>query len=354
MSSKRKSIGEQVASIDMAVFENRKKEADKAFGADHSEPAARPHTGVGMVINAISDKGNLERKLSETEQGLNEAQQRLAEFQEAELVLSLDPTAIRRSQWANRDPANFVGETWEAFKEEILNAGGNVEPIKVRRAFYGKTPQDLQQTYELVFGHRRHQACLELGILVKAVVVDSMDDRTLFVEMDRENRVRQNLSAWEQGRMYNNALNAGLFPSIRQMAQELGVNLSNASRSCKLAQLPEEVVGAFSSPLVLQVRWAKDLSDALQADSKGLLERARKLQAQQGKLAPAEVLAQLLKKTQERQQEEHIEINASGRRAAFLKVGPKGKATLEFESGALDPARHAALAKLIAEFLGET
>lgn len=353
MNSKRKSITEQVASIDMAGFENRKKDAAKAPGTENSEPAARPHTGVGMVMNAISDTGNLERKLTETKQDLDQAQKRLAEFKEAELVLSLDPKVIQRSQWANRDPANFAGETWEAFKEEILNAGGNVEPIKVRRVFYGKTPQELQQSYEVVFGHRRHQACLELGISVKAVVVDSMDDRTLFVEMDRENRVRQNLSAWEQGRMYNNALGKGLFPSIRQMAHELGVNLSNASRSCKLAQLPEEVVAAFSSPLVLQVRWAKDLADALQADAEGLLERARKLQAEKEKLAPAEVLAQLLKKSHGRQQDERIEINASGRRAAFLKVGPKGKTTLEFEAGALDPARHAALAKLITEFLGE-
>lgn len=354
MSSKRRSIGAQVASIDMTAFENRKRVVQKDHSPDSAEQQTRPHTGVGMVMSAISEKGSLERQITAIKNDLDEAHQRLATYQNAELVLEIDPATIRRSQWANRDPSNFAGELWEAFKEEIQHAGGNVEPIKVRRVFDGQTPQQgaaVAPVYEVVFGHRRHQACLELGIPVKAVVVESMDDKAMFVEMDRENRVRQNLSAWEQGCMYNNALRGGLFSSIRQLSQELGVNLSDASRCCKLAQLPDEVVDAFPSPLALQVRWAKDLGDALKDDSAGLLERARSLIAEKGRVTPAEVLARLLNKTQGQHQGEKIEINSKGRALAFLKLGPKGKATVEFEAGVLDPARHEALAKLIADFL---
>ncbi|ART61487.1 hypothetical protein CBP36_21200 (plasmid) [Acidovorax carolinensis] len=349
MTSKRKSIGEQVASIDMTEFEKRKRESAPPPSSpvtSSAETPTRPHTGVGMVLNAITDKGNLERELADTKQ-------RLAEYQESELVRSIDPATIRRSVWANRLQENFAGQAWDAFKAEIESAGGNVEPIKVRRVFYGKTRSAVtqQHNYEIVFGHRRHQACLELGMPVKAVIVESMDDKSLFVEMDRENRVRQNLSAWEQGRMYNNALQEGLFPSIRQLAQELGVNLSNASRSCKLAQLPDEVVNAFQSPLVLQVRWAKDLADALQADEKGLLDRARELHTMKGKLKPAEVLSRLLAATNMQNRSSDIEINSAGKKAASLKVGANGRAVVEFEAGVLNPEKHQALAQLIAEFL---
>ncbi|RWA45689.1 hypothetical protein AU476_01250 [Cupriavidus sp. UYMSc13B] len=185
---------------------------------------------------------------------------------------------------------------------------------------------------------------------MSAMVVDTMEDQALFAEMDRENRERQNLSAWEQGRMYNQALREGLFPSIRRLAEELGVNLSNAARSCKLAQLPDDVVRAFPSPLGIQVRWAKPLSDALQSDPDGMLERARSLHAERGKLTPAEVIDRILNQAPKSQQHA-IPIHANGQQAASLRMGPKGRAVVEFEAGALEPSRHDALIKLIADFL---
>ena len=42
--------------------------------------------------------------------------------------------------------------------------------------------------------------------------------------MDRENREREDLSPYEQGTMYQQALDAGLFPSQRRLAEQLGVN----------------------------------------------------------------------------------------------------------------------------------
>ncbi|CAN7780142.1 ParB/RepB/Spo0J family partition protein [Cupriavidus necator] len=345
MSKKR--LGALVGEIDMSAFQKR--------DGNPGTTSTRPATGVGMVMGAISGKGDLERKLTETQENLDHANQRLSEYDGAELVRKLDPATIRRSRWANRDELNFVGANWEAFKAEIGSAGGNVEPIKVRRVFYGKTPPSEPpeaggKAFEIVYGHRRHQACLELGLPVSAMVVDTMEDRALFAEMDRENRERQNLSAWEQGRMYNHALSEGLFPSIRRLAEELGVNLSNAARSCKLAQLPEDVVRAFPSPLVIQVRWAKPLSDALQSDPDGMLERARALQAERDKLTPAEVIDRLLNQPA-KDPKPAIPIHARGQTAASLRIGPKGRAVVEFEAGALDPARHDALVQLISDFL---
>lgn len=353
-SKQRIKIGEKVANIDMTKFDKRGSEVSSE-PADGKAAEVRRHTGVGMVMGAIAGKSDLERKLSDTQKHLEAANNKLAVYDGADLVRKLDPATIRRSRWANRDEQNFTGPHWDAFKDEIKGAGGNVEPIKVRRVSYPKTPttpvsNPLECELEIVFGHRRHKACLELGLLVSAVVVESMDDRELFAEMDRENRERQNLSAWEQGRMYNHALREGLYPSIRQLCEDLGVNLSNVSRSCKLAQLPEDVVLAFSSPMVIQVRWAKPLSDALQRDPEGMLERARALHAERSKLTPIEVMERLLGQTA-CEPPTLIAIHANGMQAASLRVGSKGRAVVEFEAGALEPAKHEALVKLIADFL---
>lgn len=347
--SKRTSIGEKTAEIDMSEFEQRSSKTHSAQ-SDGKPPKERQRTGVAMVMGAIAGNSELERRLSDIQNHLDAANERLAVYDGAELVQKLNPASIRRSRWANRDELNFRGPTWDAFKNEISSAGGNVEPIKVRRVFEDKTSSTSASDYEIVFGHRRHQACLELGLTVAAVVVESMGDQELFAEMDRENRERQNLSAWEQGRMYNHALREGLFPSIRRLSEDLGVNLSNASRSCKLAQLPEDVVLAFSSPMVIQVRWAKPLSDALQSDPDGMLERARALHAKRDKLTPNEIMEHLLAQDQSNPKPP-IAILAKGKQAASLKIGPKGNAVVEFEAWALESAKHEALVQLIADFL---
>lgn len=340
----KKKLGDLVGQIDMAAYQRR--------DAGEATATARPHTGVGMVMGAIAGTSDLERKLTEAQDGLDQANQRLAEYAGAELVRRLDPATIRRSRFANRDELNFAGPDWEAFKAELASAGGNVEPIKVRRVIDRQSPAGgaLVPEFEIVFGHRRHQGCAELGLLVNAIVAETMEDRVLFAEMDRENRQRESLSAWEQGRMYNQALKEGLYPSIRQLASELGVNFSDAARCCKLAQLPEAVVQAFPSPMVIQVRWAKPLADALQADPDGMLERARALHAERITLSPADVMERLLNQSS-KNPKPSIPIQARGKTAAALKVGPKGRAVVEFEAGALDPARHDALVKLIADFL---
>lgn len=334
-------LGARIGSIDTSQFQQKGSD-----GQDLSPPV-RTHTGVGMVMGAIAGTGNLERQLTETQGHLAEAKQRLAAYDSSVPALELDPAQVRRSKWANRDELNFKGDEWAGFKSEIQSAGGNVQPIKVRlvRPFDRQTHQ-----YEIVFGHRRHQACLELGLPVLALVEEDMNDLSLFTEMDRENRQRENLSAWEQGRMYNQALSEGLFPSQRQLAENIGVNLSDLSRACTLAKLPEDVVKAFPSPLALQVRMAKPLNDKLQSDPDGVLERARALHQVRGTLSPAQVIAKLLG-SDIQPAGQLVEIQAQGTKAATFRAGAKGRAVLEFEPGALPQSKHEALIKLISEFL---
>ncbi len=183
------------------------------------------------------------------------------------------PQLIVRSKWANRHALSFVGPEFEGLKEDIRSHGGNVQPIKVRhlKAEPGK--------YEIVFGHRRHQACLELGLDVLAMVED-LDEKHLFIEMDRENRQRKDLRPYEIGLMYSKALDEGLFSSARKLAEEVGIDQSQLNKALSLARLPHDVLQAFESPLDLQYRWVADLVAAIQKDPEHVLGLAKSMQAE--------------------------------------------------------------------------
>ena len=243
-----------------------KKTQDLVIPVKNATPTSSPtpmRTGPGqmLMVNSLMKESNekvafLEAKLKQFDSGLP--------------TLLLDPLIVKPSKWANRISQSFDNAAFRQLKLEIAEAGGNVQPIKVRP----KEGSDSQ--FEIVYGHRRHKACEELGLLVLALV-EAVSDADLFKQMDRENRARADLAPWEQGVMYKQALGDRLFGSREQLARELGIDPGNLSKALRLAGLDSELVEAFASPLDLQYRWAKPLSDALIHDRQSTLEIAREL-----------------------------------------------------------------------------
>jgi ParB family chromosome partitioning protein len=220
---------------------------------------------------------------------LGKLRNRLKEHEGSAPTRKLDPATIVPSRWANRHPDSFSTAAFASLKQDIERAGGNVQPIVVR-------PQpDQPGRYEIVFGHRRHRACSELGLPVLATIdMEAASDLDLFSAMDRENRERADLSPYEQGVMYRRALDDKLFPSNRRLAEALGVSHTWVANVLQVADLPAPVLECFRSPLEVQHRHAKALSAAIDADRKGVLRRAEKLRARERLAAPTQVVAALL------------------------------------------------------------
>jgi ParB family transcriptional regulator, chromosome partitioning protein len=297
-------------------------------------------------------------------------------------VRKLDPTTVQLSAWANRHEASFATPEFARFKEEIAASGGNIQPVKVRPL--DNAPEavlDGQPAFELIYGHRRHRACKELGLPVLALVEDATD-LELFEQMERENRGRKNLSPWEQGHMYLKAHESKLYASLRQMANRLELNLSSLSQSLQLARLPASIIAAFPSPLSIQFRWVTALNQALKADPKGLRDRAQTIVKEAKGLSASAVFALLANAPEaapptnlsnpspEAPEEEALEarnvknitvfdrqtlptihVLKSGQPAATLSTDEEGRAILRFEAGVLDEARQAALMKMMEAFL---
>lgn len=230
-----------------------------------------PKTGPGSLMAFMSRESNVMKENVSLKA-------ELAGLEGGTRTQQLDPKLVKPSKWANRDEGSFKGLAWEAFKEEIRSAGGNIQPIKVRGAIRDST---LPHSYEIIFGHRRHRACLELGLSVFALIEDATD-KELFEQMDRENRQRADLTIYEQGEMYRRALDDGLYSSVRKLAESLGVGSGNASEAITIARLPIDVLNAFESRMDLQRRWAGQLSLALQKDPDAVLVMAKTIQVERG------------------------------------------------------------------------
>ena len=348
----------------------------------HADPAAtRAKTAPGSMLQFMTAQSAAVKEA----EALRE---RLAGFEGALPVHALDPATVRASAWANRHADSYQDAAYLLLKADIASAGGNVQPIKVRplgdavaggvgvgvgggatQPGVGPSKALLEGTrpaasgvnkaaaaprFEIVYGHRRHRACLELGLPVRALV-EQLPEQQMFVEMERENRARKDLSAWEQGMTYARALDYGLYPSNRQLANAIGRDLGDVGKALSLARLPGAVVAAFRSPLDLQYRWAKPLADAQQRDPDGLVSRARALQSQPDQRTPKQVFDALVAVESVATLAPlptDIGIRLRGKQVAVVSADAQGFTVVRFAK-ALPLARRRALADAVERFLAD-
>ena len=319
-----------------------------AFGAQQPQPkfppvatGAAPRTGPGQMLQ-------FRGQMLAVEGELGKLRDRLKEHEGAAPTRKLDPQTIVPSRWANRHPDSFSTAEFARLKQDIELAGGNVQPISVRLLI------DQPGRYEIVFGHRRHRACSELGIAVLATIdTDAVSDHDLFSAMDRENRERADLSPHEQGMMYRRALDEKLYPSNRRLAEALGVSHTWVANVLQVADLPAPVVECFRSPLDIQHRHAKSIAAALDKDRKGVLRRAEKLRAQERPkaAAAAAVVAALVGATNEAAEQPHQPIEVDGKQVGRWSKDGAGRLIVQIDAAYVSEEGHQAVLKSIAAAL---
>ncbi|NML15990.1 ParB/RepB/Spo0J family partition protein [Azohydromonas caseinilytica] len=309
-------------------------EARSAQGEAGKAPL--PRTAPGQMLAARSEMLAMQTEL----QALRE---KLKAFDGSLPTVRIDPALIDATRWANRHPSAFTTAAFARLKSSIELAGGNAQPILVRRTEDGAR-------YEIVFGHRRHRACLELALPVLAVVWDGpMPDLDLFLSMDRENREREDPSAYEQGITYLAALDAGLFPSQRRLAEAIGVSHTWVRKATLVAQLPAAIVETFATPLDIQPRHAEELQQALDQDRKTVLRRAENVRRMSRRPSPGQIVAQLVGRATEKSVPEKFHVG--GRLAGGWKRDNRGRAVLTLEAHVANDAFMAELSDALVKLL---
>ena len=322
--------------------------ADGASGTGALQPqtkfppvatGATPRTGPGQMLQ-------FRGQMLAVEGELGKLRDRLKEHEGAAPTRKLDPQTIVPSRWANRHPDAFRTAEFARLKQDIELAGGNVQPISVRPLI------DQPGRYEIVFGHRRHRACAELGLAVLATIdTSAVSDHDLFSAMDRENRERADLSPYEQGAMYRRALDEKLYLSNRRLAEALGVSHTWVANVLQVADLPAPVVECFRSPLDIQHRHAKRIAAALETDRKGVLRRADKLRLQERPKAAAATVAALAGAANEPAELTHQPFEVDGKQVGRWSKDGAGRFTVQIDAAYVANGGHLAVLKSIAAAL---
>lgn len=283
-----------------------------------------PVTFVGRAAQHVS-AGELQQRVKELEDERNSGG----------VILKLDPKQVGHSELANRDERSLQlsDPSFQRLYESIKTAGQDT-PIVVRPAPPGSPHQ-----YVIVEGHRRHSVGLLLdretegGWWVDArISVQAQDTKVHWLRMHRENYDRENLSPYEQGRMYMSALASGLFSSQEDLAKEIQVSRVLVLKYIQLASLPAEILVAFGDPRSIALRWGQELLRAHKANEAAVVAVSVQLANSDPRPSPPDVFRSLVKagappvrKAQTR--EEAIKIAGQ---VAFRITSREGKLSLRF------------------------
>jgi ParB family transcriptional regulator, chromosome partitioning protein len=139
---------------------------------------------------------------------------------------------------------------------DSIGTAGQQAPILVR-----PHPERLDY-YQVAYGHRRLNACIELGQTVKAIV-RPLTDSELVVAQGKENAERRNLSFIERARFASHLEQRGFERPVIQAA--LAVHPSELTRLLSVARsIPAEIIRAIGpSPRAGRPRWM-ELANLLQ------------------------------------------------------------------------------------------
>lgn len=170
--------------------------------------------------------------------------------QRGRFILELDPRRIHASRCAVMRPNDWRSDEYLALKANITASRGNVQPVKVRPISGSSAIECISGSseipLEIVFGHRRHHACLELGLPVLCIVED-MTDADAFAEMIAEHCWPLIALNWRLAETLRRASDEMLFPSARRLAEGIAFKYSDVSLLLAMSRLPASVQNKFGS-----------------------------------------------------------------------------------------------------------
>lgn len=160
----------------------------------------------------------------------------------------IEPAQTRMNGLHYRSASTLEGRGLEALVRDIRVKGQVVPALG-----YWLVPPEDAIKIELVYGARRREAALRLGVPLKVAVLPKKPSRLETMRwMHAENSARQDYQPLEEARELAAILASGEFASASDMATALGLEPSRVSRVLTLLTLPQEVLALYREP-----RWLK-------------------------------------------------------------------------------------------------
>jgi len=186
---------------------------------------------------------------------------------DGEVVAALDPKNVVQGPFANRIDIAYEDDDFGSLYSEIKAQGRNEIPGKVRPTGNNR--------YEVVYGHRRHQACLKAGVPFHALV-EELSDREMLEKMTTENEDRKDLSPFEDALRYRNWVDEQeVWPSYAELGRALGRSQPYISQRTSILSLPQEVFIALGDPRAISITDWRQLVSVNNKDGEELLTIAK-------------------------------------------------------------------------------
>lgn len=155
------------------------------------------------------------------------------EFSEQELMY-VDPKECEPWKYANRheDELGDIDELIESIK-----TSKQLQPALIRKH---TLPHDGIE-YEIVFGRRRHIACLKLGIPFLVILKDLPNVQEALIAQDAENKLRNDVSHYSNAMLYSRLIADGIFKNEREVADKLRISPSTFNDLMAFAKIPHAI-----------------------------------------------------------------------------------------------------------------
>lgn len=242
------------------------------------------------------------------------------EFAEDELTY-VNPAECEPWLYANRH-AEELGDI-EGLIESIKTSK-QLQPALIR---HHPTPHDGIK-YEVIFGRRRWQACLKLGIPFLVIRKEISNTQDAIAYQDAENKLRKDVSNYSNAKLYQKLLSDGVFKSERELADKLHLSSSTFNDLMAYSKIPDEIVASIPKVHELSKQMAVKLVQLLN-QSKANHQKIKVIAPQLGQsiTSPAK-LEQALNKPSEKP-------SKTAMTAAKTYLGKSGKKlfTLKSERG---------------------
>jgi ParB family chromosome partitioning protein len=159
------------------------------------------------------------------------------EFNENELIF-VDPKECEPWKYANRledDMGDLEGLI------ESIRENKQLQPALVR-------PHPNRHDgiiYEIIFGRRRHIACLRLGIPFLVIRKNIQNIQDAVASQDAENKFRKNISGYSNALFYKRLLAESVFKTEKELAKKLGMSSSTLNDLMAYARIPDDIIKAM-------------------------------------------------------------------------------------------------------------
>ena len=156
------------------------------------------------------------------------------EFSEQELIF-VNPEECEPWAYANRHE-DELGDIQSLM--ESIKANKQLQPALVRNH---PKPHD-KIKYEIIFGRRRHLACLKLGIPFLVIRKNIPNVQDAIAAQDAENKLRNDVSNYSNAVLYKRLLEDKVFKTEKEISEKLRIASSTFNELMSYSKIPEEII----------------------------------------------------------------------------------------------------------------